>query len=123
MRKAEKEFHMTAFPFISDRTMGMMQTGNRSANYAVFLAYSNNLYIRCFHRYCTGKLLENNRYVFTESGCCRYGLDSGERWKIRKTVIEPVFTQFPFFCKLYECRVQHYRYGQNQGYLHEVQRS
>ena len=97
MRKAEKEFHMTAFPLVSDRTIVMMQRGNRSANYAVFLAYNNNLYIRCFHRYCTGKLLENNRYVFTESGCCRYGSDSDGKWKIRKTVIEPVFAQFPYY--------------------------
>lgn len=103
MRKTEKEFHMTAFPLVSDRTMGMMQTGSRSANYAVFLAYSNNLYIRCFHRYCTGKLLENNRYVFTESGCCRYGSDSDGKWKIRKTVIEPVFAQFPYYTSYMNC--------------------
>lgn len=97
MKKSEKEMHMHSFPAINPQTEIMMRSGNRSANYAVFLARNDNLYIRCFHRYCNGKILENNRYVFTEKGCCRYGLDEDGKWKIRTTVIEPVFAQFPYY--------------------------
>lgn len=97
MKKAEKELHMYLFPAVNSQTEAMMKSGNRSENYAVFLAAQNNLYIRCFHRYCNGKILENNRFVFTEKGCCRYGLDDSGKWKIRKSVTEPVFAKFPYY--------------------------
>lgn len=97
MRKAEKEMYMNSFPAVNPQTEIMMGSGNRSANYAVCLAVNNNLFIRCYHRYSNGRLLENNRYVFTEKGCCRYGLDDSGKWKIRRTVTEPVFAQFPYY--------------------------
>ncbi len=92
MRKERKETLLYAFPPVPDDIMQKMQTKNKYArNYAVMLTRGDELFVRCFHQYCKGALVERQRYVFAKDGCCRYGSKYGTNWQIRTEFREPVF--------------------------------
>lgn len=85
---------MYSFPPVPARIQEQMQ-GRKSQNFCVFLAEGAELFVRCFHRYSTGELIECNRYVFAKDGCVRYiwygEPGYGNRWRITKRFREPVF--------------------------------
>ena len=93
MRQDRKEELLRSFPEVPARFMRQMQTGKRAGNFAVMLTHGNELFVRCFHRYYGGVLVERQRYVFAKDGSVRYGLDDLNRWKILKEFREPVFSQ------------------------------
>lgn len=90
MRESRKEALLESFPEVPFRTKFVMSDGKKTQNFCVFLARNNILYVRCFHRYATGKLEERQRYVFAEDGCVRYGESNG-KWTVRRDFREPVF--------------------------------
>lgn len=90
MRQIRKEALMHSFPGVPDKFIKQMQ-GKGAANFAVMLTYGDELYVRCYHRYHKGELVERQRYVFAKDGCCRYGSEYGNKWAIRREFREPVF--------------------------------
>lgn len=93
MRQARKEALLHSFPAVPARFVHQMQNGRRAGNYAVFLTHGNELFVRCYHRYYGGVLVERQRYVFATDGSVRYGLGDTGGWKILKEFREPVFSQ------------------------------
>lgn len=95
MRQARKEALLHSFPEVPARYMSRMKDGKRAGNFAVLLTNGNELFVRCFHRYSSGKnvLAERQRYVFAKDGSVRYGLSDTGAWKILKEFREPVFSQ------------------------------
>jgi len=92
MKKERKEALLREFPPVPDDIMQKMLTKSKYArNYAVMLTRGNELFVRCFHQYCKGALVERQRYVFAKDGCCRYGSKYGTSWQIRTEFREPVF--------------------------------
>lgn len=90
MKKERKEALLRVFPAVPDELMRKMK-GKGSYNFAVFLTRGDELFARCFHRYCRGELVERQRYVFAKDGCCRYGSKDGNIWTILTEFREPVF--------------------------------
>lgn len=92
MRKERKEQLLSTFPAVPSEIEEKMH-GKGADNYAVFLTRGNELYVRCYHRYCKGELIERQRYVFAKDGCVRYGRESynSGKWSIRSEFREPVF--------------------------------
>lgn len=93
MRQARKDALLHSFPEVPARFMRQMQNGRRAGNYAVLLTHGNELFVRCYHRYYGGVLVERQRYVFGTDGSVRYGLSNTGGWKILKEFREPVFSQ------------------------------
>lgn len=93
MRQARKDALLHSFPEVPARFLRQMKDGKRARNYAVLLTYGNELFVRCFHRYFGGQLVERQRYVFAKDGSVRYGLSDTGGWKILKEFREPVFSQ------------------------------
>lgn len=89
MKNERKEQLLSTFPALPAELENRMH-GKGADNYAVFLTHGNELYARCYHRYCKGELIERQRYVFAKDGCVRYGKDKG-KWRIRSEFREPVF--------------------------------
>ena len=92
MRQARKEELLRRFPAVPESIMEKMK-GRLADNFAVFLTNGNELFVRCYHRYSDGKLIERQRYVFAKDGSVRWGKDDGAPWTIRKEFREPVFCQ------------------------------
>lgn len=92
MRQARKEELLRRFPAVPQSIMEKMK-GRLADNFAVFLTNGNELFVRCFHRYLDGKLIERQRYVFAKDGSVRWGKDDGAPWTVRKEFREPVFCQ------------------------------
>lgn len=94
MKKERKEALLNCFPAVPEHLKDAMkrQHKHRAENFVIFLTNGNELFARCFHHYYSGKIVERQRYVFAKDGCCRYGSDDGETWKIRTVFREPVFT-------------------------------
>ena len=94
MKKERKSELLNCFPAVPVRVSEQMQ-GKGAMNYVVLLAgmTGKELFVRCYHRYTNGQLIERQRYVFAEDGCVRYGKDDNEPWKIRSDFREPVFCQ------------------------------
>ena len=92
MRQERKEELLRNFPAVPQSIMETMK-GRLAANFAVFLTEGNELYVRCFHRYSDGKLIERQRYVFAKDGSVRWGKNDGVPWALRKEFREPVFCQ------------------------------
>ncbi len=93
MTTKQKLYYLACFPDIdSDTAYRMKCKGRDAANFTVFLAPNEGgaLYVRCFHRYYTGELVERQRYVFAPEGAVRYGNDDFG-WKVRRELREPVF--------------------------------
>lgn len=93
MKQERKQELLRAFPPVPDKiTAQMTEKAKKCAgNYAIFLTNGNELFVRCYHRYYGGDLIERQRYVFAKDGCCRYGLKTNGDWAILKEFREPVF--------------------------------
>ena len=72
MKKERKEALLNCFPPVPENLMLQME-GKGAANFAIFLTRGDELFARCFHRYCNRQIVERQRYVFAKDGCCRYG--------------------------------------------------
>lgn len=92
MRQSRKEDLLWRFPAVPQSITEKMK-GRLADNFAVFLTNGNELFVRCFHRYSDGKLIERQRYVFAKDGSVRWGKDDGAPWTVRKEFREPVFCQ------------------------------
>lgn len=92
MRQARKEALLHSFPAVPQSIIEKMK-GRLADNFAVFLTNGNELFVRCYHRYSDGKLIERQRYVFAKDGSVRWGKDDGAPWTVRKEFREPVFCQ------------------------------
>ena len=92
MKQGRKQTLLNSFPAVPAGIMEQMH-GRFAANFAVFLTNGNELFVRCFHRYSDGKLIERQRYVFAKDGAVRYGKDEGKLWTVRTEFREPVFCQ------------------------------
>lgn len=90
MKKERKEELLKHFPAVPEDLMLRME-GKGAENFVIFLTLGNELFARCFHRYCNRKIVERQRYVFAPDGCCRYGSEDGRSWSIRTEFREPVF--------------------------------
>jgi len=90
MKKIRKEELLRQFPALPNRFSEEMH-GRKAENFAVMLTYGRELFVRCYHRYSSGKIEERQRYVFANDGSVRYGSDDGKHWNIRKDFREPVF--------------------------------
>ena len=95
MKKERKELLLHSFPPLPLPYLKMMQGGNLAKNFCVFLANGHELFVRCYHRYCTGTLIERQRYVFAKDGAVRYIFNEyeGEKgvWCIATKFKEPRF--------------------------------
>ena len=76
MRQARKEELLRRFPAVPESITEKMK-GRLADNFAVFLTNGNELFVRCYHRYSDGKLIERQRYVFAKDGSVRWGKDDG----------------------------------------------
>lgn len=92
MRQARKEELLRRFPAVPQSITEKMK-GRLADNFAVFLTNGNELFVRCFHRYSDGKLIERQRYVFAKDGSVRWGKDGWTSWTVRREFREPVFCQ------------------------------
>lgn len=85
---------MYSFPPVPARIQEQME-GKKSQNFCVFLTRGAELFVRCFHRYYHGELVECNRYVFAKDGCVRYlwygEPGCGDRWRVTRLFREPIF--------------------------------
>lgn len=90
MKQIRKELLLNSFPPVTENQLEQMK-GKGARNFAVMLTRGNELFVRCFHRYSKGEIVERQRYVFAKDGCCRYGSEYGTKWAIRKDFREPVF--------------------------------
>ncbi len=92
MKQKRKEELLLSFPVVPSHITEQMQ-GRYAANFAVFLTHGDELYVRCFHRYFGGNLVERQRYVFAKDGAVRYGKKDEKLWTVRTEFREPVFCQ------------------------------
>lgn len=93
MKQERKEALLCAFPAVPEKINQIMTERKKGAeNFVVLLTHGNELFIRCFHKYYRGDLIERQRYVFAKDGFCRYGLDPGNNWVVRKDFREPIFS-------------------------------
>ena len=66
--------------------------GKGASNFCVFLTEGRELFVKCFHRYTNGNLIERQRYVFAKDGCVRYIYNEYSReWRIATKFREPRF--------------------------------
>lgn len=90
MKNERKEYLLGCFPEVPYTAKHAMQ-GRKLANFCVFLARNNILFVRGFHRFSNGKIEERQRYVFAEDGCVRYGISQDGKWSVRREFSEPKF--------------------------------
>ena len=95
MKKQRKQALLSMFPsvpaFISKKMEGI-----GAKNFLICLTYGNELFIRGYHRYANGKIVERQRYVFAEDGYVRYGTNFNGKWSVRTEFREPVFCSTAF---------------------------
>lgn len=95
MRKQRKESLLGQFPSLPyDYAMSMYGTG--AENFCVFLTEGKELFVRCYHRYARGDIIERQRYVFTSDGFVRYIFDERTGWRIASRFREPVFCNYQY---------------------------
>lgn len=78
MKQIRKEELLHSFPALPCELMDQMKSnkGNKGCeNFCVFLTKGKELFIRCYHRYYNGAVLERQRYVFARDGAVRYVCD------------------------------------------------
>ena len=97
MRKVRKEELLRSFPAVPEEIAEQMK-GKGAENFAVMLTWGRELFVRCYHRYSSGKLAERQRYVFADDGSVRYGIDNDGSWRMRKEFREPVFCKVGYGC-------------------------
>lgn len=94
MKQARKELLLLSFPPLPGELYDEMinkKPKGLAENFVVFLTNGNELFARCYHRYCRGGLVERQRYVFAKDGCVRYTPDYETGWKIANKFREPSF--------------------------------
>lgn len=92
MRKERKEALLHSFPAVPADLMEQMK-GRGAKNFCIMLTAitGGELFVRCFHRYYNGQIIERQRYVFAKDGFCRYGYHDYNGWSVRNDFREPVF--------------------------------
>ncbi len=90
MKKERKEALLRCFPSLTAELAEQLK-GKGARNFVVMLTLGDEVFARCYHRYCNGDIVERQRYVFAKDGCCRYGSEDGVSWTIRTEFREPVF--------------------------------
>lgn len=92
MKKQRKEDLLYRFPVLPVSIEEQMQ-GRGAMNFCVFLTAGRELFVRCYHRYTNGKIVERQRYVFAKDGAVRYILDDycDSKWRIATKFTEPRF--------------------------------
>ena len=92
MKKERKEELLHCFPPVPRDIENQMQ-GRGAANFCVFLTYGHELFVRCFHRYTGGRLIERQRYVFAKDGAVRYIFNEWltPAWRVATKFKEPRF--------------------------------
>lgn len=92
MKQQRKIDLLHSFPVLPGSIEEQMK-GRGAANFCVFLTYGRELFVRCYHRYTSGRIAERQRYVFAKDGAVRYILDgySETKWKVAKEFLEPRF--------------------------------
>ena len=100
MKKERKAALLHSFPALPDEYLEQMQGRNLAENFCVFLTNGHELFVRCYHRYCTGDLIERQRYVFAKDGAVRYIFDEYEgengTWRVASKFKEPRFAS-PYY--------------------------
>ena len=91
MKQERKEDLKYRFPPVPADIYEQMK-GRGAMNFCIFLANGKELFVRGFHRYSHGELLERQRYVFDKDGCVRYIYDDWDNtWRIASKFREPYF--------------------------------
>jgi hypothetical protein len=100
MKKERKAALLHSFPALPGEYLDQMQGRNLAENFCVFLTHGRELFVRCYHRYCTGALIERQRYVFAKDGAVRYIFDEYEgengTWRVASKFKEPRFAS-PYY--------------------------
>ena len=91
MKIERKEMLLRQFPSVPAEIYEQMK-GRGASNFCIFLANGHELFVRGYHRYSHGELIERQRYVFAKDGCVRYIFDDWEcSWRIASKFREPYF--------------------------------
>ncbi len=92
MKKQRKEDLLYCFPVLPVSIEEQMQ-GRGAMNFCVFLTAGRELFVRCYHRYTGGRLIERQRYVFAKDGAVRYIFDEYKtpQWRVATKFREPRF--------------------------------
>ena len=93
MKQQRKEDLLHSFPPVPYQIEAQME-GRGARNFCVFLTNGHELFVRCYHRYTKGELVERQRYVFAKDGAVRYIYDewAEKPWRIARDFREPQFT-------------------------------
>lgn len=92
MKNQLKETYLYCFPPLPHDSMQTMKKTKGTANFCIFIASNNVLYVRGYHKYYRGDIVEKQRYVFAPEGYVRYGADqTGTHWKAMSEFREPTF--------------------------------
>ena len=92
MKKRRKEDLLYCFPVLPVSIEEQMQ-GRGAMNFCVFLTAGRELFVRCYHRYTGGRLIERQRYVVAKDGAVRYIFDEYKtpQWRVATKFREPRF--------------------------------
>lgn len=92
MKQQRKEDLLYSFPPVPYQIEAQME-GRGALNFCVFLTNGHELFVRCYHRYTNGELVERQRYVFAKDGAVRYIYDEWAKkpWRIARDFREPQF--------------------------------
>lgn len=92
MKKERKAALLYSFPAVP-QPIGEQMKGKGAANFCVFLTNGHELFVRCYHRYTGGRLIERQRYVFAKDGAVRYIFDEYKtpQWRVATKFREPRF--------------------------------
>lgn len=106
MKKERKAALLHCFPQVPHNIEEQMK-GRGAANFCVFLANGHELFVRCFHRYTGGRLIERQRYVFAKDGAVRYIFNEWltPAWRVATKFREPRFA------------AEYYPYGFDNTYV------
>lgn len=89
MKKKRKEDLFFCFPQTPYYIMNQMEDKG-AANFCVFLSEGRELFVRCYHRFSGGELIERQRYVFAKDGCVRYIFDEwGDNQSLKSKELTP----------------------------------
>lgn len=92
MKKERKAALLYSFPAVP-QPIGEQMKGKGAENFCVFLTNGHELFVRCYHRYTGGRLIERQRYVFAKDGAVRYIFDEYKtpQWRVATKFREPHF--------------------------------
>ena len=91
MKQERKEELARRVPYLPPELAEKMK-GKSACNFAVMLnSYDDTLYVRCYHRYYRGEVVERQRYIFARDGALRLITKDDVHFTIAKTFREPLF--------------------------------